>query len=394
MKAQGLDGRRMRLIAVCSVLLSIFVTSAAWISPVRAAPPAAPGAAAAIKLGAYAPLTGDYASAGIDIVRAVRLAVANANKAHGVLGRQITLDAQDSPCNPQVAVQAAQKLVTDGVVGVVGPYCSGDAIPASVIYHRANIPMITPASTNPKLTEQGFNDIFRTIGRDDEQGLFAARIIAKSLGAKKIAIIHDNTVYAKGLAEQTRDALSKYSGTNIVLFDAITPGSKDFSAIVTRLRTLNPDVTYFTGYYSDGGLLIKQFFQLGVSGKFMAGDANNDPTFIKLAGSVAQKALITSAPTPELVPTAKSFVRQYRQSYHTGPGPYSAYAYDATNVLLRAIEQTRSTNGAALIRALHQMKGYSGITGKVTFNAKGDRKQIQYIVETVRGGRFVRASVK
>src|SRR5207302_810307 len=140
---------------------------------------------ASIKIGAFAPESGQYASAGIDIIRAVKLAVANANKHGGVMGDTITLDAQDSPCNPQVAVQAAQKLVTDGVVGVVGPYCSGDAIPASTIYHRANLAMITPASTNPKLTEQGFNDIFRTVGRDDEQGLFAARVIAKTLHAKK-----------------------------------------------------------------------------------------------------------------------------------------------------------------------------------------------------------------
>jgi len=327
------------------------------------------------------------------MVRAMKLAVATWNKTGGVMGKRITLDAQDSPCNPQVAVTAAQKLITDGVVGVDGPYCSGDAIPTSVLFYRAHIPLVDPAATNPKLTEQGFNNIFRTIGRDDEQGGFAAGIIASKLHAKKVAIIHDNTVYAKGLADQTRLALGKYAGVNVVFFDAITPGSKDFSSFLTQLRTKSPDVTYFTGYYADGGLLLKQFIQLGVSGRFMAGDANNDVGFIKLAGSDAQKALITGAPTPSLLPNAKGFVRQYQAAYHTAPGAYSTYSYDAMNILLRGIQKAHSTSGPAIIRALHTVKNYHGITGLITFNAKGDRTQIQYIVETVRNGQFVRANL-
>jgi len=356
-----------------------------------AANPSHAAGAGTLTIGAFAPESGAYAAAGIDIIDSVRLAVQNLNKTGNVLGMKLTVDAQDSPCNPQVAVQAAQKLVNDGVVGVVGPYCSGDAIPASTIYHRAGIPMITPGSSNPKLTEQGFDNIFRTIGRDDEQGAYAARIMVRRFHAKRIALIHDNTVYAKGVATQTQLALQKYAGTSVIFFDAITPNSHDFSSILTRVRSAHPDVTYFTGYYSDGGLLVKQFAQLGVSGQFMAGDANNDPAFIKLAGSYANKAYVTTAPVPQLVASAAGFVSQYRATYHRDPGAYSAYAYDAANTLIHAIQMAHTAALPAVIKQLHQTKNFPGVTGPITYNAKGDRVQVQYITVTVRNGHFVPA---
>lgn len=349
--------------------------------------------AGTILIGAYAPLSGPYASAGIDIINAVKLAASDANKAGGVMGMKISVDAQDSPCNPQVAVQAAQKLVTDNVVAVVGPYCSSDAIPASTIFHRAGLAMVTPASTNPKLTEQGFTDIFRTIGRDDEEGGFTASVIVKKLHDTRVALIHDNSTYGKGLAEQTRDALAKYPGVKVVYFNAITPGSKDYTSVLTSVRDAKPQVTYFTGYYSDGGLLLKQFKQLNVPGTFMAGDANNDPTFLKLAGADGKYAYITTAPIPQLVPSAANFVKEYTATYHTGPGAYSAYAYDATNVILSAIKTAKSTSASAIVTALHKTKNFPGVTGSVTFNKIGDRVQIQYIVITIRNGQFVRSSL-
>jgi ABC-type branched-subunit amino acid transport system substrate-binding protein len=374
-------------------LFSVAVLILAGVAaPATATVSSRPAASGAIKLGFFAQLSGQYAAAGIDMLNAARLAVDSANKAGGVLGLHITLDPQDSGCKGLVAVQAAQKLVADGVVAVVGPYCSTDAIPASTIYHRAGIAMVTPAATNPKLTQQGFDDIFRTIGRDDEQGVFAAGVM-HTLHATRVAIIHDNTVYAKGLAEQTRAALQKYAGVKVVFFDAIVSGSHDFSPILTRLRSVKPQVTYFTGYYADGGLLLKQFEQLGVPGKFMAGDSNNDPTFIKLAGAYAERALITGAPIPQLVPSAAGFVKQYTATYHRGPGAYSAYTYDATNVVLHAIRVANSAAPAAIVHALHMTKGYPGVTGSITFNRVGDRVQIQYILITVRSGQFVRAHV-
>jgi branched-chain amino acid transport system substrate-binding protein len=348
--------------------------------------------AGSITIGFFGPLSGPYAAAGQDMLNAAKLAVDKANKAGGVMGMQVKIDAQDDQCAAQVGVQAAQKLVTDSIVGAVGGYCSGATIPASTIYHRAGVPMITSAATNPTLTGQGFDDIFRTIGRDDEQGLFVATEINK-MHFKTVALVHDNTVYAKGLATQTQLSLKKYPGIKVVYFDAIVPGSKDYTAVVTKLRDLKPDVTYFSGYFADGGLFLKQFEQLGVSGQFMAGDANNDPTFIKLAGKYADKALISSAPIPQLVPSAASFVKQYTATYHMGPGAYSAYTYDAASVLLAAIKKANSTSPAALVKAVAATKNFAGVTGPITFNKVGDRVQIQYILITVHNGKFVAAQM-
>jgi branched-chain amino acid transport system substrate-binding protein len=347
--------------------------------------------AGTLTVGFFGPLSGSSAAAGQDMLNAMKLAVAHVNKTGGLLGKQVQIDAQDDQCTAQVGVQAAQKLVTDGVVGVVGGYCSGATIPASTIYHRAGIPMITPAATNPRLTEQGFNDVFRTIGRDDEQGAFVARIM-NAMHFKTVALVHDNTVYAKGLATQTQLSLQKnYPGIKVVFFDAIVSGSKDFTSILTRIKALNPSVTYFTGYYADGGLFLKQFEQLGVSGQFMAGDSNNDPTFIKLAGTYAEKALISTAPIPQLVPSAAGFIKEYTATYHMGPGAYSGYTYDAAQVLLNAIKKAGTTNAATLDKTVAATKNFPGITGPITFSSTGDRVQITYILITVRNGQFVRA---
>lgn len=309
------------------------------------------------------------------------------------MGKQIVLDAQDDGCNPQTAVQAAHKLVSDGVVAAVGPYCSGSAFPASAIFHRAGIADVDAAATNPGLTAQGFNDFFRVCGRDDEQGAFAAGIMVKKLHAHSVALIHDNTVYAKGLATQTKAALAKYPGVKVVFFDAIVPGSRDFSSILTKIRSLKPDVTYFTGYYSDGGPLTKQFYQLGVPGQLMAGDSNNYPTYITLAGPNVSKVIITTPPIPQMLPSAHAYVTGYKAAYHADPGAYSGYAYDATLVVLNAIKVAKSADPAALIHAISMTRNLQGATGPITFNKVGDRVQVQYVAVVVRHGQFVLAKM-
>ncbi len=349
--------------------------------------------AGTITLGFFGPLSGGSADAGKDMLNAMKLAVDITNKAGGVLGEQLAVDPQDSPCDAQVAVSAAQKLVTDGVVAVIGPYCSGDAIPASAIYARANLPFVDPDATNPKLTQHGYHNIFRTIGRDDQQGTFAAIVMTKKFHAKRVVIIHDNTTYAKGLATYTQTALAKYPGVKVVDFDAIVPGSRDFSAILTKIKSLNPDVTYFTGYYADGGLFVKQFLQLKVSGQIMCGDGNNSPGFIQLAGPAAEHAFITGAPIPQFVPSAATFVKQFTATYHIAPGAYSAYTYDATMIAIHAIKLAKSTNSSAIIHVLSMTKNYPGVTGPITFSPVGDRVQIQYVLATVRKGQFVPVGV-
>lgn len=345
-------------------------------------------AGAPVLIGVTVPLSGSSAEAGQDVLQGAQLAVNQANAKGGVLGRQIQIVSADDACDAQQGVTAAQKLVDAGVVAVAGGYCSSAAIPASGVFNKAGVAFVADASTNPTLTEQGFNNVFRDIGRDDLQGPFAANFMLNTLHAHRIAIVHDNTVYAKGLAQATQTALQGKPGVTIVYFDAITPGDKDFSAVLTKIKGLKPDVLYFTGYYAEGGLMAKQFKDLGVPGHFMAGDANSDPAFLQEAGSAADSDMITTAPIAAFLPAAKAFITAYTAKYGKAPGPYSAYEYDATNIVIAAIKRAGSTDRASVIKSLAETKNFPGITGSISFNAKGDRSGSAYMVLLVKNGQF------
>lgn len=278
-----------------SKVLASLGMAAALLAGAGAAAPAVTNAAGVIKVGVTGPLSGDYASAGIDIVNAAKLAAAAINAKGGVLGMKIQIIPEDDACDAQTAAQAAQKLVDEGVVAVAGGYCSGASLPELSVFHKAGIPFILDASTNPLLTEEGYKDVFRVIGRDDQQGPFAARFIATYLHAKTAAVIHDGSTYAKGLAEATVAALKKL-GVRVVYYNAITPGEKDYTSVLTTVKALHPQVIYYTGYFSEAGILVKQARQIGYKGYFMGGDATNDPTLIKTAGSAANGMMITTAP--------------------------------------------------------------------------------------------------
>ena len=351
--------------------------------------PGAGAQAPTIKIGVPVPLSGGNAKMGNDIVQAATMAADEQNAKGGVLGRKLEIMSFDDACDAQQAVTAAHKLVDAGVVAVAGGYCSSAAIPASAVYHDSGVAFVADASSNPKLTDQGFENVFRVIGRDDQQGPYAAGFMTKSLKAKNIAIIHDNTLYAKGLAEATRDALGKMMGVKVVFFDAITPGEKDFSAALTKVKSVKPDVTYFTGYYPEGGLVCKQFKDLSVPGKFMAGDANNDPTFIKECGPASTGVYITSTPLPQDQSTAKAFIQRYTARWKQDPGPYSALEFDSVGVVINAMQRAKSADRAAIIKALAGAPAYTGATGKISFDKKGDRIQVLYITYQIKGDKFV-----
>jgi branched-chain amino acid transport system substrate-binding protein len=351
-----------------------------------------PGAAQGqetIKIGVPVPLSGSYASAGTDIFDGAQLAADKINAAGGVLGKKIELIKEDDACDAQTAAQAAQKLVGAGVVAVAGGYCSSAALPELNVFHRSSppLPFVLDSSTNPQLTEQGFDNVFRTIGRDDEQGPFVANFIAKDLHAKRAAVINDNTTYAKGLADSTVAALTK-QGVEVVFNDAITPGQQDYSPTLTRVSSLKPDVIYYTGYFSEAGLLVKEARQLGLKVTFMGGDATNDPTLITTAGPAAEGMIISTAPLPQFLAGAKEYVDSYTKAYGHGPGPYSVYEYDAVGVTARAIADAKSTNPADITAALHKIKDYRGLTGTINFDKKGDRTRAVYITITVKDKAF------
>jgi len=340
-----------------------------------------------IKIGVPVPLSGPYASAGIDIADAAKLAAAKINAAGGVLGKQIEIMPEDDACDAQQGVQAAQKMVDGGVALVAGGYCSGAALPELIALHRAGLSYILDASTNPKLTSMGYDDVFRTIGRDDEQGPFAAAFMSQYLHAKTAAVIDDNTVYSKGLADNTVSSLKK-DGVDVVYYDAITPGQMDYSAVLSHVASLNPDVIYFTGYFAEAGLMVKEAAALHIKPKFMGGDGTNDVTLIKTAGPAAEGYTATCAPLPQFLSGAKTFVTDFTKKYNVAPGPYSAYEYDAIEVAAQAIKAAGSTDPDAIKAALHKVKDYNGLTGSISFNSVGDRTIAVYITIVVKNGEF------
>lgn len=340
-----------------------------------------------ILIGVPVPVSGDYASAGTDILHGAQLAAANINSSGGVNGKKIQIVSQDDACAASTGSQAAQKLISQGIVAAAGGYCSTAAFPELEAFHRAGLAYVMDASTNPQLTEQGFTDAFRTIGRDDEQGPVAASFITGFLHDKKVAVGNDNSTYAKGLADSTVKELQK-DGAQVVFNNALTPGQSDYTSFMTKIAQSKPQVFYYTGYFAEFGLLLKEAQQLGLKFTMMGGDANNDPTLIKTAGSAATGAMMTTAPLAQFLSSAKSYVSAYQAAYHTAPGPYSSYEYDAVGVVAQAIRDAHSTTASKIAQALKSIN-YTGITGDFHFDSVGDRNPANYIIITVKNGTFV-----
>lgn len=345
------------------------------------------GGSGPILIGVPAPLSGDYASAGTDVVHGAELAAKDINAKGGVLGRKLKIVSQDDACTAQTAAQAAQKLVAQKIVAAAGGYCSTAALPEVQAFHRAAVPYVMAGSTNPELTEQGFAEAFRTIGRDDEQGPFVAKFVTGFLHAKRIAIGNDNTTYSKGLADSTAAALKK-AGAQVVFDNSLTPGQSDYSSFLTKVGQSKPDLFYYSGYYAEFGLLIKQAKRLGLSFPLMGGDANNDTTLIKTAGKTAEGVYVDTAPLAQFLTSAKGYVDEYKKTYKSGPGPYSTYAYDGVGVVAAAIKKAKSADPKKITAALHSLGQYKGISGTFSFDKKGDRKPVNYIVVRVENGEF------
>jgi len=331
-----------------------------------------------IKIGLEVPLTGDYAYEGQGMEKAVRLLVDQVNEQGGLLGRQVELVVEDDAGDPTQAALVAQRLVDAGVVAVIGAYNSTATEPASEIYNEAGLLHITPSSTATRLTEKGFQRFFRVCFLDDRQGLFAAKFMKEVLGAQNIAILHDNSTYAQGLAEHTK-RYAEEMGLSVVFYDAINPDDTDFTPILTNLAGAEPDAVYFTGYHPQGGLLLKQSGELGLDLQWVMGNACNNPELIQIAGlENAVGTYVTTEPLPKDLdyPEAKEYVAAFEAKY--GEPVASVWwlmAAEAFNVIRYAIEQTQSTDSAVLAEYLHnEAKDIPGLTGPILgWDEKGDR---------------------
>lgn len=337
-----------------------------------------------IKIGAAGQLTGPEAVFGSDMLNGVKLAVEEWNAKGGVLGKKIELVPGDDQAEPRQAVAVANKFVAEGVVGVVGHFNSSCSIPASEVYHKAGIPQISHASTNPKLTDQGFDNVFRVCGRDDQQGKAAGVFAVQKLKAKRVAVIHDKSTYGQGFAEEFKKNLG--AGVEVVTYEGITKGDKDYSPVVTKIKSANPDLIFFGGIYTEGGLLVKQYKAMGGTAPFIGGDGIMSEEMLKIGGPATEGTYATFGPDTKEVPSAKSFNDNYRKKYGE-PGVYSVYAYDAANILLQSIQKTGGTDGKKLIEAIRAID-YNGALGHIQFDAKGDVKESPYVVWKVESGKF------
>ena len=346
-----------------------------------------------IKIGLMGPMTGPWASEGQEMKQVVDLLAEDLNAKGGVLGRKVEVVSEDDGGDPKTAALAAQKLVTQKVVAVIGTYGSSITEASQNIYNEAKIPQIANGSTAIRLTEKGLKYFFRTCPRDDEQAKVGAQYI-QSMGYKKLAILHDNTTYAKGLADETKGLVEK-AGVEIVFFDALTPGEKDYTAILTKMKAANPDAVFFTGYYPEGGLLLNQKKGMNWPVPFIGGDATNNPDLVKIAGAEAAEGFaFLSPPLPKDLPTpeAKAFLESFTKKYGKAPASiYSVLAGDGFRVLIAAIQATKTTEADKVSEYLHtQLKDFAGLTGKLSFNAKGDRVGEVYKVYKVNAqGEFI-----
>lgn len=350
-------------------------------------------AQAQVKIGLMAPLTGSWASEGQAMKQVVELLAVEMNKAGGVLGQQIQIIAEDDGGDPRQASLAANKLSTQDIAAVIGTYGSSITEASQNIYDEAKIVQVATGSTAIRLSEKGMEYFFRTSPRDDEQGLVAANTL-KSMGFSKVAILHDNTTYAKGLADEA-NALLKADNVNVVFFDALTPGERDYSVILGKLRSAGPDVVLFTGYYPEAGLLLRQKNGMGWDVPFIGGDATNNPDLVSIAGKeAAQGYMFLSPPVPQDLdsPAAMSFMAAYREKYQGDPASvWAVLAGDAFKVITAAIEGSGSTDPDNIADFLRTgLKDFQGLTGTIAFDEKGDRVGELYRVYKVDGeGNFV-----
>ncbi len=355
-------------------------------APKAEAPPPAPETV--VKIGHAGPLTGGIAHLGKDNENGARLAIDEAN-AKGVTidGKKIKFEliAEDDEAKPDMGPIVAQKFVDAKVAGVVGHLNSGVSIPASAVYNQAGIPMITGAATNPKLTEQGFKVIFRTVGRDDQQGPAVASYLASEFKPKTVAIIDDATAYGEGLANEVEKTL-KAAGIKVLPREKGTDQTKDWKAVLTKIRGKKPDAIFYGGMDATGGPLLKQGRELGIKAVFSFGDGACTEEMNKLAGDAAEGLICSQAGLP-VQAANKKFLDAYKAKFKTDPILYSPFTYDSANLLIAAMKKANSVDPAKYLPELAKIS-YEGATGKIEFDDKGDRKDAEMTIFTLKAGKL------
>jgi branched-chain amino acid transport system substrate-binding protein len=355
------------------VLLSIAISGLLTIGSAFAGDSSGP-----LKIGVSAGVTGPHAAFGVQLKNGASQAIEDINRAGGIKGRLFEPVYGDDASDPKQGVSVANKFAADGVTMVVGALASSVSIPASDVYLDAGIIQVTPSSTNVKFTERGLWNTFRTCGRDDQQGVVSGLYLAAHLKDKRIAFVHDKSAYGKGLAQETLMTL-KAKGGKEVLFEGINPGEKDYSALVSKLKSANVDVVYFGGYHTEAGLILRQMRDQGLNALMVGGDGLSPKEFVQIAGDAAEGTLMTFSPDARKNPNALAAIAGFKAK-NIDPDAYTLYTYAAVQVLARAIAETGSSNGKVLADWLHQGKTIETVLGPIAYDKKGDITRPDYVM--------------
>ena len=320
-----------------------------------------------IVLGMLVPLSGSSAAIGPYMKNGAQLAVDEINAKGGVDGRKLELKVEDGACDAKTAVAGANKLVTEKIIISVGGYCSGATLPTLPIFSKANIPMLIPAANSNELVDQHLPNVFLVNGTGTQQADAALNFMTK-VEAKKVALMDDNTSYSKDIADLTAALLKESGGPELSGRESVTPGESDYSANVNSIIKGQPDFVYWTGYYQEGGLIIRQLRQAGYQGKIMVADGSVDGKLAEIAGgSNAEGVLATMTQTPDTIEGASAWIADYKKKFAADPGPFSTQSYDAVRVAAEAIGKAESTKGEDITKALEAIDGFQLFSGPLRF---------------------------
>jgi branched-chain amino acid transport system substrate-binding protein len=360
---------------LCSVLLAVAGVAAVGLGTARAD----------VVIATVGPMTGPYAAFGAQMRAGIEQVVADLNAAGGVMGQKIQLEIGDDACDPKQAVAVANQMAAKGVRLVAGHFCSGSSIPASDVYHEERIIQISPASTNPALTEAGKDNVFRVCGRDDQQGFVAGNYIADSFPGKKIAIVHDKQAYSKGLADETKKQLNK-RGVQEVIYETITPGEKDYSALVSKLKAAGADILYYGGYHTEAGLIVRQMREQGMKTILISGDALVTDEYWSITGPLGEGTLMTFSPDPRKNPVAAPVVAKFKEK-GIDPEGYTLYTYGAVQAWVQAATKAGSFDSEKVLPVLKSQK-FETVLGPIGFDAKGDVTAPGYVFYVWKDGKY------
>ncbi|NUT58217.1 MAG: branched-chain amino acid ABC transporter substrate-binding protein [Agromyces sp.] len=334
-----------------------------------------------ITFGMLAPFSGSESAFGAYMQNGAQLAVDELNADGGVLGRELELIVEDDACDATTAVAGANKLVTEGVDASVGGYCSGATLPTLPIFDEAGVPMVIPAANSNELV-QGLPGVFLINGTGTQQAAAAVQY-AEAIGATTVAAIDDATSYSADLAASFVEQAGE-AGLEVAFEETVTPGENDYSAVATELASTQPDLVYWTGYYQEGGLIVRQATDAGYAGAFLVGDGSVDAKFAEIAGpGYTDNVVATFTQTPDMIEGADQWIAEYSELAGEAPGPYSTQAYDAVRVMAQAIEDAGSTDFDAVVAGLEGLEGFDTFAGPLTFTDD----------HTLSGGGFVIVSI-